>query len=111
MSVHLAFSTCPDLESAQRLADALVGERLAACVNILPGVHSTYQWQGKVERSEEVQLVIKTTAERLPALAARLTQLHPYELPELVAVPVAAGLPAYLHWIAGETRDDPAEES
>lgn len=111
MSVHLAFSTCPDLESAQRLADALVGERLAACVNILPGMHSTYQWQGKVERSEEVQLVIKTTAERLPALAARLTQLHPYELPELVAVPVAAGLPAYLHWIAGEARDDAAEES
>ena len=111
MSVHLAFSTCPDLESAQRLADALVAERLAACVNILPGVRSTYQWQGAIEHSEEVQLIIKTTGERLPALAARLSQLHPYELPELVALPVAAGLPAYLHWVVGETGDEAVEES
>ena len=106
MSVHLAFCTCPDADSAHALAEALVGERLAACVNVLPGVSSTYRWQGQVERADEVLLLIKTTGERLPALAARVPQLHPYELPELIAVPVAAGLPAYLHWVAEETREE-----
>lgn len=106
MSVHLAFCTCPDTDSAQQLADALVGERLAACVNILPGVRSTYRWEGAVERADEVLLIIKTTGERLPALAARLPQLHPYDIPELLALPVAAGLPAYLHWVAAESREE-----
>jgi periplasmic divalent cation tolerance protein len=99
----LCLSTCPDTDTAQRIADALVEERLAACVNLLPGVRSTYRWQGQVERAEEVLLLAKTTRERLPDLQARLVALHPYELPELIAVE-AAGLPAYLQWIAGEVR-------
>lgn len=106
MSVHLAYCTCPDTHSAELLARTLVDERLAACVNVLPGVRSIYRWEGAVENAEEVLLLIKTTGERLPALAARLSQLHPYDLPELLAVPVAAGLPAYLHWVAAETREE-----
>lgn len=107
MPVHLAFCTCPDADSALRIADALVAERLAACVNVLPGVTSVYRWQGAVERTGEVLLIIKTSAGRLPALTARLPQLHPHELPELVAVQAAAGLPAYLDWVAAETSEEP----
>lgn len=104
MSVLLCFSTCPDAASADRIATALVEERLAACVNVLPGLRSTYRWEGQVRRDDEVLLMIKTTADRLAALRARLPALHPYELPELVAVEAAGGLPAYLDWIATETR-------
>ena len=108
----LCFSTCPDADTARRIADALVDERLAACVNALPGVASTYRWQGQVERADEVLLLIKTRADALPALQARLVELHPYELPELVAVE-AGGLPAYLDWIdaqvAPSSRRAPAE--
>ncbi len=100
----VCFSTCPDAASADRIATALVEERLAACINVLAGVHSTYRWQGRVQRDDEVLLVIKTTADRLDALRERLPGLHPYELPELVAVEAAGGLPAYLDWIATETR-------
>ena len=103
MTALLCLSTCPDTETAHRIADALVEERLAACVNVLPGVRSTYRWQGKVERADEVLLLAKTTRDRFPALQARLVDLHPYELPELIAVE-AGGLPAYVEWIAGETR-------
>jgi periplasmic divalent cation tolerance protein len=103
----LCLSTCPDAATAQRIADALVGERLAACVSLLPGVRSTYRWQGAIEHSDEVLLLIKTAAEGLPALQARLVALHPHELPELLAVE-AGGLPAYLDWIARETDARPA---
>lgn len=103
MSVLLAYSACPDAATAERIARALVEERLAACVNRLPGVQSIYRWQGEVEQADEVLLLIKTTADRLPALTARLHALHPYELPELVAVEVRAGLPAYLDWVAAQT--------
>ena len=106
MPVFLILSTCPDADTAQRLARALVEERLAACVSLLPGVASTYRWQGKVERADEVQLLAKTSADRRDALIARLTELHPYELPEILAVETAAGLPAYLDWVAAETRAD-----
>jgi len=78
--------SCPDLASAERMAEALVGERLAACVQLLPGLHSVYRWHGEVERADEVLLLIKTTRERLDALGARVRALHPYELPELLAV-------------------------
>ena len=101
MTALLCLSTCPDADTARRIADALVDARLAACVSVLPGVHSTYRWEGTVERAEEVLLLIKTTRDALPALQARLPGLHPYELPELLAVE-AAGLPAYLEWIARE---------
>lgn len=104
MLALLVFSTCPDTASAERIAHALVAERLAACVNRLPGVQSTYWWQGRVEQGGEVLLLIKTTADRMDALTARLRDLHPYELPELVAVEACAGLPAYLDWVVAETR-------
>lgn len=105
-AIRLLFSTCPDAASAERIARALVEERLAACVSRLPGMHSTYRWSGAVEQAEEVLLLVKTAADRLPALTRRLCELHPYAVPELVAVDVAAGLPAYLHWVYAETREE-----
>lgn len=103
MSLLLCLTTCPDPDSADRLARALVEERLAACVSVLPGVQSTYRWQGALEQASEYLLLIKTTRARYPALQARLPALHPYELPELVAVESSAVLPAYLHWVAAAT--------
>ncbi|MDH7454511.1 divalent-cation tolerance protein CutA [Luteimonas composti] len=104
MTALACLCTCPDAATAARIAEALVGERLAACVNVLPGVGSVYRWQGRVERAEEVLLVIKTVRARLDALTARVVQLHPYELPEVVAVDLAGGLPDYLAWIEDATR-------
>ena len=99
----LCVSTCPDAETAAQIARALVEERLAACVNRIPGVVSTYRWQGDIHTDAEVLLLIKTTRERFGALRTRLTQLHPYEVPELIALDVADGLPAYLGWLAKQT--------
>lgn len=110
MPVVIAFCTCPDPGSAARIAAALVEERLAACVNRLSGVASTYRWQGRIEQADEVLLLIKTTAGRLSDLRQRLPQLHPYELPELVVVEATGGLPAYLDWVAAETRPDERNE-
>ncbi|MDR0183808.1 divalent-cation tolerance protein CutA [Lysobacter arvi] len=104
--VRLVLSTCPDAQTADALATALVDERLAACVNVLPGVRSTYRWEGAIERGEEVLLLIKTTAARQDALIARLQALHPYELPEALAVEALGGLAAYLAWVDEQTRDD-----
>lgn len=104
MDTLLCFSNCPDPATAERIADALVGERLAACVNIVPGLRSIYRWQGEVRHDAETLLLIKTTRTRYPALQARLLALHPYELPELVAIELADGLPAYLRWVADATR-------
>lgn len=95
----LVLITCPP-EAASALAGALVEARLAACVNLLPGIESVYRWQGAVERSAETLLIAKTTPAAYSALEARVRELHPYELPEIVAVDIAAGLPAYLHWLA-----------
>lgn len=105
MSVLLCFCACPDADTARRIATALVSERLAACVNLLPGMRSIYRWQGRIEDAEEVQLQIKTTRTRLDALQRRLAALHPYAVPELIAVEAAGGLPAYLDWVATESRD------
>jgi periplasmic divalent cation tolerance protein len=88
---------------ASSLARTLVEECLAACVNVLPPMSSTYRWKGAVEQEREQQLVIKTTAARLPALEARLRDLHPYELPEFLVLTVAAGSEAYLRWVAEST--------
>jgi periplasmic divalent cation tolerance protein len=104
MDVLICLCTCPDRASAAGLARALVDARLAACVNLLPGVASIYRWQGRVEQADEVLLLIKTTRQAYPALEARLPALHPYELPELLAVESAAGLPAYLEWVAAQAR-------
>ncbi|WP_175282696.1 divalent-cation tolerance protein CutA [Klebsiella pneumoniae] len=104
VSALICFCTCPDADSAERIATALVAERLAACVNLLPGLRSVYRWQRKVEAAAEVLLLVKTSAEAYPALQERLRQLHPYELPELLAVEAASGLPEYLQWLAAESR-------
>lgn len=101
--VRLVLTTCPDHASADALARALVEERLAACVTRLPGAHSTYRWQGQIEQADEVVLLIKTRGERLAALAERIRALHPYELPEVVALPVVGGLAPYLQWVVDET--------
>ena len=106
----ICFSTCPDTATAERIAGTLVGERLAACVNVLPGLRSVYRWKGGVERTEEVLLLIKTQADRFQPLQDRLLELHPYELPELIVVETDSGLPAYLRWIADETRPEPPTE-
>jgi periplasmic divalent cation tolerance protein len=101
--VLLVLTNCPDDGTAGRIATALVENRLAACVNELPPVESTYRWQGKVEQAVEVPLLIKCTRERYPALEEAIRQLHPYTVPEIVAVPVAAGFAPYLRWVAEET--------
>lgn len=102
--VLVCYCTCPDPATADRIANALVAERLAACVNVLPGVRSVYRWRDAVEHADEVLLLIKTAADRLDALTARVTSLHPAELPELIAVEAAGGLPDYLSWVADQTR-------
>ncbi|GLQ86505.1 divalent-cation tolerance protein CutA [Dyella flagellata] len=97
--VLLCYCTCPDAASAQQLAQTLVNESLAACVNHVPGIRSTYRWRGEVTTDSEELLLIKTTAARFDALRERLLALHPYELPELIAVPVEHGHAAYLDWV------------
>jgi periplasmic divalent cation tolerance protein len=95
----LVVSTCPDAETAQRLARALVEQRLAACVNIVGPVTSVYRWRDAVETAGETLLVIKTGADRYDALEDALRAMHPYEVPEIVAVPVQQGLRDYLEWV------------
>lgn len=103
-AAQVALITAPDLEVAARLARAFVEERLAACVNLVPGVRSIYRWEGKVEDDAEVLLVVKTHATRREALAARLRELHPYDVPELVFLAISAGSAPYLAWIAKEVN-------
>lgn len=97
--VLIALTTCPTAEVAERIAIALVTEGLAACVNRVPGITSTYIWEGAVQSDAEVLLIIKTTDARFEVLKERLAGLHPYELPELVAIPVCAGSERYLGWV------------
>ena len=91
--------TCPEGDAAGNIARTLVEEGLAACVNRLPGVVSNFSWKGRVEEEQETLLLIKSTEARLAALSARIKALHPYELPEVVAVPVSGGLAGYLDWV------------
>ena len=99
----LVLTNLPDQASAQALATTLVTERLAACVNLLAPCRSIYRWQGTIESAEEVPLLIKTTSERYAALEAAIRARHPYELPEIIAVPIDHGLPEYLAWVTAET--------
>jgi len=99
----LVLCTCPDQATAQNIAGQLVDRALAACVNILPGLTSVYQWQGKRETTQEHLLLIKTADTVYPALEQAITELHPYELPEVIAVPIAQGLNGYLQWIEQQT--------
>lgn len=103
-TVLLCYCACPDVASAERLAEMLVNEQLAACVSRLPGVHSTYRWEGSVTTEREELLLIKTRAGCFDALRGRLLELHPYDVPELIAVPVSHGHAAYLDWVRHSTR-------
>lgn len=98
-SYRIVLCTCPDMGTAEDLAKRLVASRLAACVNILPGLTSVYEWKGEVESETELLLLAKTTEASYPALENTLRQAHPYELPEIVCVPIVAGLRGYLEWI------------
>jgi periplasmic divalent cation tolerance protein len=109
MDTLIVLSTLPDRNAALEMAAQLVERRLAACVNVLAECTSVYRWQGKVETAAEVPILIKTTAARYPALEQAIRELHPYELPEIVAVPIRRGLPGYLQWVAAETRSDTSE--
>jgi periplasmic divalent cation tolerance protein len=104
MPALLVITNLPDRAAAERLAEKLVGERLAACVNILAPCRSVYRWKDALQHDEEHPMLIKTTAERYPALERALREGHPYELPEIIAVPIERGLPAYLQWVDDETR-------
>jgi periplasmic divalent cation tolerance protein len=103
MNPLLILTNCPDEATANAIALALVEEKLAACVNILPRVQSIYRWQGAVESASEIALLIKSTAANYPALEQRIAELHPYDVPEIIALPITHGLPAYLNWLAAET--------
>lgn len=105
--VRVVLVTAPDAESGARLARTLVEERLAACVNLLPGVRSIYLWEGRVEDDGEVLLVIKSTAARSDALASRVQSLHPYEVPEVIALPVVGGSSPYLTWVEQTVAGSP----
>lgn len=99
----LVLTNLPDQTSAQELAQTLIQQRLAACVNILGNCTSVYHWQNRLETASEVPLLIKTTVDRYAELQRTIENLHPYELPEIIAVPLSAGLPAYLDWLHSET--------
>ena len=101
--VLLVLTNLPDRAAAERIAHSLVTQGVAACVNVLAECASVYRWQGKVEHASEVTLLIKTSRAAYPQLESALRKLHPYELPEIIALPVSAGLPEYLNWVAQET--------
>ena len=107
--VTVVLVTAPDLESADRLALKLLEERLVACANVLGGVRSVYRWEGELRRDDEVLMVLKTVAAAVPSLTERVAELHPYDVPEVLAVPVVAGLDAYLGWVDGEVDVAPGD--
>lgn len=100
----LVISTCPDEGVAKSIASGIIDAHLAACINILPKVVSVYEWQGKKEQSDETMLLIKANREQYAALQAFIVSKHPYELPEVIAVPICDGLPDYLAWLSGTLR-------
>lgn len=100
----LVMTNLPDQASAEKLAHHLLEHKLAACINILAPCTSVYSWQGKVEQAVELPVLIKSTANRYDALQAAIVSLHPYELPEVIHVPIAGGLPAYLNWVSEGTK-------
>jgi periplasmic divalent cation tolerance protein len=100
----MVYCTCPDDDTAQQLAELVVGKQLAACVNIITGIQSVFAWQGKIETDDEALLLIKTTDAAFEELQTTLQEQHPYELPEIVAVSISGGLPGYLDWINQSVR-------
>jgi periplasmic divalent cation tolerance protein len=103
MSSLLVLTNLPERAAAERIAELLVERQLAACVNILAPCRSVYRWKGEVQHEEEHPMLIKTTVARYPALEQALRDAHPYELAEIIAVPIERGLQAYLAWVAAET--------
>ena len=99
----LVLSTCPGTITAKNIAQYVVEEQLAACVNIVPDVHSYFRWVNKVDTANEHLLIMKTTADVYPELEKRIKDIHPYELPEIIAVPIHTGLTGYLDWISANT--------
>ncbi|SDY03282.1 divalent-cation tolerance protein CutA [Nitrosomonas halophila] len=104
MQVILVLTNFPDHSGAKALAEKLLNDRLAACVNVLPECTSFYRWQGQIETAGEIPLLIKTAARHYEAVEQAIKSLHPYELPEILAVPIGNGLPAYLQWVIDETN-------
>ncbi len=104
MNTLLVLTNLPDRAAADRLAEALIEKRLAACVNILAPCRSVYRWKNGLQNDEEHPVLIKTTSARYPALEAAIRAGHPYELPEIIAVPIERGLPEYLAWVDTETK-------
>ncbi|NOY67691.1 MAG: divalent-cation tolerance protein CutA [Gammaproteobacteria bacterium] len=100
---QIILNTCPDMDTATNIANTLIDEGLAACVNIIPGLTSIYKWQGKLESGTEVLLMIKTRSGLYPQVESRIVSLHSYELPEIISVPIEHGLKAYLDWIDNST--------
>lgn len=100
----LVFCTCPDKKFATKLARNLVTKKLAACVNIVAGVIAIYSWQDNIEQTKECMLIIKTTKAKYEALAKAILKQHPYELPEIIAIPITQGLPAYIKWLYTATK-------
>lgn len=109
MEPLLVITNLPDPDSARRVAETLISERLAACVSMLAPCTSVYRWQGKVETAQEIPLLIKTLAAHYDKVEAAIRRCHPYELPEIIAVPISAGLPGYLAWVEAETNNETEE--
>jgi periplasmic divalent cation tolerance protein len=107
---RVVLMTAPDRETAEELAEALVGERLAACANVLPGITSIYWWEGAVEKASEVLVVLKTAPDRVEALVERAAEIHPYDVPEVIALPVREGHGPYLTWVERETTSLSTED-
>lgn len=103
-SCSVTLITCPDRRSAQRIASALVEARLAACINLVPGVISIFRWEGRLQKSSEILLIVKSSTRSFPALVKAVRHLHPYTVPEIIRLPIAAGFPAYLKWLKKESK-------
>ena len=100
----MLYTTCPSLAEAERIGKAVLEQRLAACVNMLPGMISHYWWQGAIERGEEVVMIIKTRASLAESVRAAVKAMHPYTVPAIVVLPITGGEPAYLDWLTAETE-------
>ncbi|HWI29111.1 MAG TPA: divalent-cation tolerance protein CutA [Stellaceae bacterium] len=111
MAVFFVYATAGDAVEAQRIGRAAVEARLAACATVIPGARSTYWWEGEVQESPEAVLILKTTEAQLEALVQRVKELHSYDCPCIEALPVQAGYPPFLDWVARETQGSPAGES
>ncbi|SRR6266705_4972141 len=111
MAVLLALSTFPDRETAQRISNQLVTEKLAACANILPAIESVYRWKGEIETGNETLVFFKLSEDQQSTFQEKLRSLHPYEVPEIIFVPVSAGLPEYLRWVINNCHETTADEA